>query len=90
MLGQGHRQIREIRAHLASKAKPSGAPLIAECLANIECRVVDIIKRHDIVVLEGVAAHIDRARSEKRLLHAIGDGTFVVDGRRFDRREAMR
>jgi hypothetical protein len=47
-------------------------------------------KRHDIVVLEGVAAHVDRARKEKRLIHAVGDGTFVVDGRHFDRKEAMR
>ena len=31
-------------------------PLIKECLANIECRVIDIVKRHNIVVLEAVAA----------------------------------
>ncbi len=72
------------------KARHVHAPLIAECLANIECRVVDIVERHDIVVLEGVAAHIDADRKEKRLIHAIGDGTFVVDGHHFDRREAMR
>jgi flavin reductase (DIM6/NTAB) family NADH-FMN oxidoreductase RutF len=72
------------------KAMHVRAPLIAECLANIECRVADIVERHDIVVLEGLAAHIDGAREEKRLIHAIGDGTFVVDGRHFDRREAMR
>jgi flavin reductase (DIM6/NTAB) family NADH-FMN oxidoreductase RutF len=72
------------------KASQVRAPLIAQCLANIECRVIDIIKRHDIVVLEGVAAHIDGARKEKRLIHAVGDGTFVVDGRHLDRKEAMR
>lgn len=72
------------------KARQVRAPLIAECLANIECRVVDIIGHHDILVLQGVAAHIDGSRKEKRLLHAIGDGRFVADGRRFDRREAMR
>jgi flavin reductase (DIM6/NTAB) family NADH-FMN oxidoreductase RutF len=72
------------------KAKHVRAPLIAECLANIECRVADIVERHGIVVLEGVAAYIDGARKEKRLIHAVGDGTFVVDGRHFDRREAMR
>ena len=67
-----------------------GAPLVRECLANIECRVIDIVKRHDIVVLEGVAAHFDRSRREKRTLHAVGDGSFVVDGRRLDRRQMMR
>jgi flavin reductase (DIM6/NTAB) family NADH-FMN oxidoreductase RutF len=72
------------------QAKQVRAPLIAECLANIECRVADIVERHDIVVLEGIAAYLDGARKEKRLIHAVGDGTFVVDGRHFDRKEAMR
>jgi flavin reductase (DIM6/NTAB) family NADH-FMN oxidoreductase RutF len=40
-----------------------GAPLIAQCLANIECRVADIVDRHGIVVLEGLAAWHDSARS---------------------------
>ena len=65
-------------------------PLIKECLANIECRVVDIIRRHDIVVLKGIAAYLDSSRKEKRTIHAIGDGTFVVDGRKLDRRNMMR
>jgi len=69
--------------------KVVAAPLIGECLANIECKVVEIVKRHGIVVLEGVAAHIDAARKERRTLHAVGDGTFVVDGRRMDRRKMM-
>lgn len=65
------------------------APLIAECLANIECKVADLIERHSIVVLEAVAAYMDRSRKEKRMLHAVGDGTFIVDGRRLDRRTMM-
>lgn len=65
------------------------APLIRECLANIECKVVEIVRRHDIVVLEAVAAHVSTGRKETRTLHAVGDGTFVADGRRLDRRKAM-
>jgi flavin reductase (DIM6/NTAB) family NADH-FMN oxidoreductase RutF len=65
------------------------APLIKECLANIECKVIDIVKRHNIVVLEGVAAYFDARRKEQRRIHAIGDGTFVVDGRELDRRKQM-
>ena len=65
------------------------APLIEECLANIECRLVDIVSAHNIVVLEGLAAYLDPERREKRTVHAVGDGTFVVDGRRLDRREMM-
>ncbi|MBW4056811.1 MAG: flavin reductase family protein [Proteobacteria bacterium] len=64
-------------------------PLIKECFANIECKVIDIIKKHNIVVLEGVAAYIDSARKEKRAVHAVGDGTFIVDGHKIDRRKMM-
>lgn len=74
----------------AIKARHVRAPLIKECLANIECRVVDIIERHSIVVLKGVAAYVDSARKEKRMIHAVGDGTFIVDGRKMDRKEMMR
>ncbi|MEC4594747.1 MULTISPECIES: flavin reductase family protein [Nitrospirillum] len=66
------------------------APLIPECLANIECRVIDIVDPHGIIVLEGVAAHIDNAREERRMLHAVGDGTFIIDGPVLDRKEMMR
>ncbi len=65
------------------------APLIKECLANIECKVIDIVKKHNILVLEGVAAYANPARKEKRMIHAVGDGTFIVDGRRIDRRKMM-
>src|SRR3546814_8940005 len=54
-------------------ARHIGAPLILECLANIECKVIDIVERHSIVVLQGVAAYIDETREEKRMIHAIGD-----------------
>ena len=65
------------------------SPLIKECLANMECKVIDIVKRHNIVVLEAVAAYIDTTRKEKRTVHAVGDGTFIVDGRKIDRRKMM-
>ncbi|HPC85165.1 MAG TPA: flavin reductase family protein [Smithellaceae bacterium] len=72
------------------KGKHVRAPLIQECLANIECNVVDIVRKHNIVVLEAVAAYFDSSRKEKRTLHAVGDGTFIVDGRKLDRKEMMR
>ena len=65
------------------------APLIKECLANIECKVVVIVSRHNIVVLEGLVAYMDFARKDRRTIHGVGDGTFIVDGRRLDRRRMM-
>ena len=72
------------------KAKQVQAPLIKECLANIECKVIDIVKKHSILVLEGVEAYKDESRKEQRTLHAVGDGTFTVDGRKLDRKQMMR
>ena len=71
------------------RAKSVQAPLIKECLANIECRVTDHVKKHGIFVLDGVHAWIDPGRKERRTIHAIGDGTFVVDGRTIDHRKLM-
>ena len=65
------------------------APLIKECLANIKCKVADIIKEHNIIVLEGVAAYFDDSRKEKRTVHAVGDGTFIVDRRKLNRKKMM-
>ncbi len=73
----------------AVRAKRVRAPLIKECLANIECRVIDILKKHNIVVLKAVAAYVNSARKERRVIHAVGDGTFIVDGRRLDRKKMM-
>jgi flavin reductase (DIM6/NTAB) family NADH-FMN oxidoreductase RutF len=72
------------------KARHVRAPLIRECLANIECRVADIVSKHNIVVLEGLAAYTEGSRRERRTIHAVGDGTFIVDGRKIDRRKMMR
>lgn len=71
------------------KSKKVSAPRIKQCLANIECRVTDIIPAHNILVLEGVAAGYNATHKDKRLIHAVGDGTFIADGRRLDRRKMM-
>ncbi|WP_293024748.1 hypothetical protein [Pandoraea sp.] len=43
----------------ARHVKPS---LIKECPANIECQVIDIVERYNIVVLQAVAAGWTGAR----------------------------
>jgi flavin reductase (DIM6/NTAB) family NADH-FMN oxidoreductase RutF len=67
------------------------APLIAECLANLECRVVDTnrVNKYNLFILEGVKAWIDLERKERRTFHANGDGTFVVDGRTLNLKKKM-
>lgn len=58
------------------------APLIAECFANIECRVVDtaLVKKYDFFVLQAVKAWIDPSQKNPRTLHHRGNGVFAVDG----------
>lgn len=59
------------------------APLIAECWANLECRVIDVrlVERYNMFVLEVVRAWHDPARKAPRTIHHHGYGRFVVDGR---------
>jgi len=80
------------RFHLTkAKAKKVSAPLITECLANIECRVADdsLADKYNLWILEAVAISVDDERKERRTLHHNGDGTFTVDGRKIDLRERM-
>ena len=71
------------------KAQKVHAPLIAECLANIECKVIDRIKKYDLFILEAVKAWINDKKKEKRTFHANGDGTFVVDGKTINLKDMM-
>ena len=59
------------------------APLVAECWANLECRVVDTrnVERYNMFVLEVVKAWIDRAVRQPRTLHHQGRGRFMIAGR---------
>ena len=64
----------------ASRVRP---PLIAECYANLECRVVDTreVNRYGLFVLEVLKAWIDPARKHPRTIHHLGKGAFMVAGR---------
>ena len=59
-----------------------GAPLIAECYANLECRVADtrLMNRYNFFVLEVLKAWTDTAINEPRTLHHRGRGIFMVAG----------
>jgi len=72
-------------------AEKVAAPLVAECLANLECRVVDtrMVNKYSLFILEVVKAWTDRERKERRTIHHNGDGTFVVDGRTISLKKKM-
>ncbi len=58
------------------------APLIAECHAHLECKVVDtrLVNRYSFFVLEVVQAWADLACKDPRTLHHRGWGAFMVAG----------
>jgi flavin reductase (DIM6/NTAB) family NADH-FMN oxidoreductase RutF len=58
------------------------APLIAECFANLECRVADtrLVNAYNLFILEVVKAWTNPALKERRTIHHQGYGRFVVDG----------
>ena len=58
------------------------APLVTECFANLECKVVDtsLVNKLNIFVLEVVKAWIDPAQKHPKTIHHQGYGRFVVDG----------
>ena len=59
------------------------APLVAECYANLECRLYDsrLAKRYGFFVVEVVAAWVDPRCKDPRTLHHRGYGRFMVAGR---------
>ncbi|WP_027054305.1 flavin reductase family protein [Mesorhizobium erdmanii] len=63
-------------------AERVSAPLIAECFANLECRVVDtrLVNKYNLFVLEVLKAWVDPGQPKPKTLHHIGNGAFVVDG----------
>lgn len=57
-------------------------PLIAECFANLECRVSDtrMVNAYNLFVLEVVKAWVDPRQKNPKTLHHQGYGAFAVDG----------
>jgi flavin reductase (DIM6/NTAB) family NADH-FMN oxidoreductase RutF len=59
------------------------APLIRECFANLECRLVDdsLVEKYSFFVFEVVKAHVATTPEYPETLHYMGDGTFMVSGK---------
>jgi flavin reductase (DIM6/NTAB) family NADH-FMN oxidoreductase RutF len=57
-------------------------PLVAECFANLECKVVDtrLVNKYSLFVLEVLKAWTDPAKKNRKTIHHQGYGKFAVDG----------
>jgi flavin reductase (DIM6/NTAB) family NADH-FMN oxidoreductase RutF len=68
------------------------APMIAECYANFECRLVDtrLIRKYNLFVLEVVKAHVAKSPRFPRTIHYRGDGIFMVSGRHINLRRQFK
>lgn len=73
-------RVFHLTAAPASFVKP---PLITECYANLECKVVDtrMVSRYSLFVLEILKAWIDPSRKHRRTMHHLGRGTFIAAGK---------
>lgn len=73
-------------------AQRVGAPLVEECFANLECRVVDTdqVAKYCLFVLEVVQAWQNTAVKDPRTLHHRGCGEFMVAGERIQLESKMK
>jgi flavin reductase (DIM6/NTAB) family NADH-FMN oxidoreductase RutF len=83
----GNSSGREVDKFAAFKLTPVAAsrvqaPLIAECYASLECKVVDTraVPKYCLFVLEVLQAWIDPAIKHPRTIHHQGKGVFMVAG----------
>ena len=76
----------------AVPAKDVAAPLVDECYANLECRVVDTsqVAKYCLFVLEVRRAWIDPSRKNPKTLHHRGQGVFFSPGTPFRLRSNMK
>lgn len=68
------------------------APLVAECFANLECKVADtrLVRKYNLFVLEVLKAWTDLAQKKPKTIHHHGYGKFVVDGATIKLKSRMR
>jgi flavin reductase (DIM6/NTAB) family NADH-FMN oxidoreductase RutF len=66
----------------AEPGEAVSAPLIRECYASFECRLVDssLIRKYSLFVLEVVKAHVATAPRYPKTIHYRGDGVFMISG----------
>jgi flavin reductase (DIM6/NTAB) family NADH-FMN oxidoreductase RutF len=87
VVGVGNCSGREMDKFKRFRLTPAPAnrvapPLVAECFANLECKVVDtrLVNEFNLFVLEVLKAWTDPAQKHPKTIHYHGYGRFAVDG----------
>ena len=64
-------------------ASQVNVPMINECFAHLECKVVDRSRaeKYNMFILEVIKAWHTPSKKRQRTLHHCGDGVFVIDGK---------
>jgi flavin reductase (DIM6/NTAB) family NADH-FMN oxidoreductase RutF len=67
-------------------------PLVAECFANLECKVTDtsLLNKYNIFILEVLKAWADPTQKNPKTIHHHGYGRFIVDGETIRLKSKMR
>ena len=67
-------------------------PLVAECFANLECKVADtrLVNRYNLFVLEVLKAWSDPTQKNPKTIHHHGYGRFTMDGETIKLKSRMR
>ena len=72
------------------EARTIDCPVIAGCASYAGVTLVKYIAEYSILILRPVEAGIDARVHRERKFHAIGDGTFVLDGEKRNYRRIMK
>jgi len=76
----------------AVRATKVNVPLIAECYASFECKLVDTrwIRKYSVFILQCVKAHVATSPKYPRTIHYRGDGVFMISGKNIDRHKLFK
>lgn len=76
----------------ARPGKLVAAPAVAECYANLECRLADtrMVNRYGLFVLEVIGAWVDTAVKQPKTLHHRGWGVFGVTSETISLKSGMK
>ena len=79
------RTVDKFKAFHLTPAKASlvKAPMVGECYANLECKVVDerMAEQYNLFILEVVRAWIDPQKKNPRTIHHRGKDVFMMSGK---------